>query len=81
MIVTVSLDVQLHQPVVDKFYPYDPLSESHQCDYSIVTVCCQCTGKPWFYKTFIYSTTDYIDVRICFDEGISDEDSPIYRAV
>ena len=55
-------------PVVGKFHPYDPLWDSHQCGYSIETVCCQCSGKPWFYKTFSYSTKDYIDVRICFDE-------------
>ena len=77
MIVTVSLDVQLHQPVVGKFHPYDPLWESHQCDYSIETVCCQCIGICWFYTTFSYSTTDYIDVRICVDEGTSDKGSPI----
>ena len=63
-------------PVFGKFYPNDPLWDGHQCG-SIETACCQRTGIPWFYKKLNYSTTDYIEMRICLDEGTSDEDCPV----
>ena len=63
-------------PTFGKFYTNDPLWDGHQCG-SIETTCCQRTGIPWFYKKFKYSTTDYIEMRICLDEGTSDEDCPV----
>ena len=63
-------------PVLGKFYTNDPLWDGHQCG-SIETACCQRTGIPWFYKKFNYSTTDYIEMRICLNEGTSDEDCPV----
>ena len=63
-------------PVLGKFYPNDPLWDGHQCG-SIETACCQRTGIPWFYKKLNCSTTDYIEMRICLNEGTSDEDCPV----
>ena len=60
-------------PIFGKFYPNDPLWDGHQCG-NIETACCQRTGIPWFNKKFSYSTTDYIEMRICLSEGTSDED-------
>ena len=60
-------------PIFGKFYPNDPLWDGHQCG-NIETACCQRTDIPWFNKKFSYSTTDYIEMRICLSEGTSDED-------
>ena len=59
-----------------KFYTNDPLWDGHQCGSS-ETACCQRTDIPWFYKKFNYSTSDYIEMRICLDEGTSDEDCAV----
>ena len=63
-------------PVVGKFYTNDPLWDGHQCG-SIETACCQRTGIPWFYKKLNYSTSDYIEMRLCLNEGTSDEDCTV----
>ena len=63
-------------PIVGKFYPNDPVWDGHQCG-SIETTCCQCTSIPWYNKKFSYSTTDYIEMRICLDGGTSDEDCAV----
>ena len=63
-------------PVFGKFYTNDSLWDGHQCG-SIETACCQHTGIPWFYKKFNYSTTDYIEMRICLNEATSDEDCAV----
>ena len=39
--------------------------------------CCFIPGLPWFHKKLDYSTTDYIEMRICRDEPTSDEDCPV----
>ena len=62
--------------VVGTFYTNDPLWGGHQCG-SIETACCQRTGIPWYNKKFSYSTTDYIEMRICLDGGTSDEDCAV----
>ena len=59
-----------------KFYSNDPLWDGHQCGSS-ETACCQRSGIPWFYKKFNYSTSDYIEMRICSDEGTSNEDCAV----
>ena len=63
-------------PVKGKFYTNDPLWDGHQCG-NIETTCCQRTGIPWFNKKFSYSTTDNIEMRICLNEGTSDEDCAV----
>ena len=59
-----------------KFYYNDPLWDGHQCSNE-ETACCQRTGIPWFYKSLDYSTSDYIEMRICLNEGTDDEDCPV----
>ena len=54
-------------------FSYDPLWDGKSCGSSEIN-CCQRTLIPWFYRSFGYSTTDYIEMRICCDEGTSDED-------
>ena len=52
----------------------DPLWDGEQCEGE----CCS-NGKspPWFSVTLPNPTSDDIEVRICGDEGISNEDTPI----
>ena len=62
--------------VQGKLYFNDPLWDGENCG-SIETTCCQRTLIPWFYRSLGYSTTNYIEMRICCDEGTNDEDVPI----
>ena len=54
-------------------YTYDPLWDGKDCGSS-ETNCCQRSLIPWFYKSFGYSTTDAIEMRVCCDQDTSDED-------
>ena len=51
----------------------DPLWDGKGCGSS-ETTCCQRNLIPWFYKSFGYSTTDYIEMRVCCDQDTVDED-------
>ena len=61
---------------VDKFYSNDSLWDGEGCGTS-ETLCCERDLIPWFYRDLGYSTTDYIEMRICLNEGTIDEDSPV----
>ena len=61
----------------DTPYFSDPLWDGNQCG-SIEQECCQAPGLPWFHKVFTSTTTDYIELRVCTDEGTS-EDVPVGR--
>ena len=45
--------------------------------YSLEGACCAAPGLPWFHKTLDNTTTDYIELRVCGDEGTENEDTPI----
>ena len=60
-------------PKFGKLYPSDRLWDGKDCGSS-ETGCCQRPLIPWFYKSIGYYTTDYIEMRICCDEGTNDED-------
>uniref|UniRef100_A0A1X7UPJ1 Fibrinogen C-terminal domain-containing protein n=1 Tax=Amphimedon queenslandica TaxID=400682 RepID=A0A1X7UPJ1_AMPQE len=53
-------------------YSSDPLWDGKGCG-STETTCCQRTLIPWFYRSFGYSTTDNIEMRLCCDQETSDE--------
>ena len=55
------------------FYSYNPLWDGKNCN-SRETYCCQRTLIPWFYKSLTHSTTNAIEMRVCCDEGTSNED-------
>ena len=55
------------------FHSSDRLWDGKDCGSS-ETACCQRPLIPWFYKSIGYYTTDYIEMRICCDEGTNDED-------
>ena len=58
--------------------PYfsDPLWDGKQCGY-LEQACCQASGLSWFHKVLNYTTTDYIELRVCGDEGTINEDVPV----
>ena len=60
-------------PILGKLYPSDSLWDGKECG-ATETGCCQRPLIPWFYKSIGYYTTDYIEMRICCDEGTNDED-------
>jgi hypothetical protein len=58
------------------FYPDgDPLWDGEGCGSG--STCCELNDPPYFCKSLTEPTTDHIEVRICADQQISDEDTPI----
>ena len=53
----------------------DPLWDGQGCGSN--SACCTFNSPPWFNVQLSSPTTDDIEVRICGDEGIRNEDSPI----
>ncbi len=57
------------------FYPDDPLWDGQGCGGP--STCCEFNNPPWFCKQLPQPTTDDIELRLCSDERISNEDIPI----
>ena len=58
------------------FWPNgDPLWDGQNCGPT--STCCTDNSPPWFDVTLASSTTDDIEIRICGDNGITNEDTPI----
>ena len=58
------------------FYPNgDPLWDGQGCGPT--SSCCTFNSPPWFNVMLSSLTTDDIEVRICGNEGIANEDTPI----
>ena len=58
------------------FYPDgDPLWDGEGC--GLGSTCCELHTPPYFCKSLTEPTTDDIEVRICGDELLSNEDTPI----
>ena len=58
-------------------YTSDPLWDGQGCGSNEVT-CCAASGIPWFHRDYgNTTTTDYIELRVCGDEGRHIEDSPV----
>ena len=58
------------------FYASDPLWDGEGCG-SIEGACCTAPGLPWFNKVLNTTTTDYLELRVCADEGTGNEDTPV----
>ena len=60
-------------------YPFfsngDPLWDGQGCGPT--SNCCTFNSPPWFNVQLPAPTTDYIEIRICSNVGISGEDTPI----
>ena len=59
-----------------KLYTTDPVWDKKNCSI-IERSCCQVTGLPWFHKIIQSPKTDGIELRVCGDEGTSNEDVPV----
>ena len=60
----------------NKFFTADPLWDGKLCR-SLETACCDVPGIPWFHRYYGNSTTtDYLELRVCGDEGTQNEDTP-----
>ena len=58
------------------FYPNsDPLLDGQ--GYGPTSSCCTFNSPPWFNVRLPFPATDDIEVRICGDQGIGNEDTPI----
>ena len=55
-------------------YTSDPLWDGQQCEGQC---CSNGNSPPWFSVELSNTTTDDIEVRVCGDEGTSNEDTPI----
>ena len=61
----------------DILYTSDPLWDGKGCG-SLEGDCCTAPGLPWFNKILGTNTTDYLELRVCADQGsTTDEDSPV----
>ncbi len=58
-----------------RFFANDPLWDGQGCADN--STCCEFNNPPWFCKQLPQPTTDDIEMRICFDQGFPDEDTPI----
>ena len=58
-----------------KFYPDDPLWDGQGC--GPLNTCCTFNTPPWFMKQLPSPTNDDIEMRLCTDQGGSDEDFPL----
>ena len=56
-----------------KLYTDDPLWDGKGCG-SNERECCTPPGLPWFHRSFSYTTSDYIEMRLCCDQEVADED-------
>ena len=62
---------------VNRMYTNDPLWDGKNCRSLEAPCCTTHSFIPWFHKKLGYTTTDYIEMRLCFSEGTNDEDSPV----
>ncbi len=56
-------------------YADDPLWDGQGCGGT--STCCEFNNPPWFCKQLPQPTTDDIELRLCSDEDINNEDTPI----
>uniref|UniRef100_A0A1X7VMY6 Fibrinogen C-terminal domain-containing protein n=1 Tax=Amphimedon queenslandica TaxID=400682 RepID=A0A1X7VMY6_AMPQE len=60
-----------------QLYTSDPLWDGEGCGF-LESPCCDVPGIPWFHRDYgSTTTTDYIELRVCGDEGTDDEDVPV----
>ena len=52
----------------------EPIWDGQGCG---TNTCCTYNNPPWFCKQLPQATTDDIEIRICSDEGNTNEDTPI----
>ncbi len=60
-------------PDQKKLYTEDPLWDGKGCG-PIESECCNLPGLPWFHRSFSYTTSDYIEMRLCCNQKLDNED-------
>ena len=75
MIISVCLVILLALHVSPILYSNDPLWDGEGCGTQ-EGKCCAASGLPWFHKTF-NSTSEHLELRVCGNEPITNEDTPI----
>ena len=70
-------DTGLHYTLFPEliYYVNDPLWDGAGCHEG--NTCCEFNSPPWFCKDLPQPTTDDIELRICGDQDIDNEDIPI----
>ena len=63
-------------PWLSMLHPNDTLWDGQGCD-GLERTCCDPPNLPWFCKELPQPTTDDLEVRICGDQSLADEDTPI----
>ena len=57
-------------------YVNDPLWDGKNCD-SHEASCCTNSKMPWFYRVLDDMTQEDIELRVCGDQSVPDEDTPL----
>ena len=57
-------------------YANDPLWDGKDCKYH-ESSCCTNSKMPWFYRVLDNMTQKDIELRVCIDQNVPDEDVPI----
>ena len=70
MIASATADVAMLEPTVS-YFTDDPLWDGAGC---VTGSCCTFNSPPWFCKNLSTPTTDDIELRLCLDEALSNED-------
>ena len=66
-----------HDGAIRRLLTADPLWDSKGCGLR-ETDCCTAPGLPWFHRNYgTNTTTDYLELRVCGDNGAYYEDSPV----
>ena len=69
--------VQLRAQSITMVYIDDPLWDGRGCISS--NPCCSFNNPPWFHKQLPQPTTDDLEMRVCRDEDVSNEDIALER--
>ena len=60
-----------------RLYTSDPLWDGEGCG-GFEADCCNVTGLPWFHRDYgTNTTTDFLELRVCGDEGTRGEGNPV----
>lgn len=57
-----------------RFYEADPLWDGDGCGPD--STCCSFNNPPWFFRRLASSTLDNLEMRVCRDSGLSNENIP-----
>ena len=72
MTISVTLEVATVLTISGTLLSADPLWDGKACGGS--STCCEFNNPPWFCKNVPQPTTDDIELRLCSDSDVRDED-------